>query len=178
MGFFKRGTKPPRPEQVQEEWRRGVHALNDIRRYGIVCPGYLQDLSAKRVIDFAYLPEDKVLLLASMDGQYPYWASITNVNDVETNTAIADAILFEDFSSFTRTHPKLSNLMSDRYRRRFTVLDGSIKTPFEYGFSSEPDQVKYWGRHVASGVLQHYRQIKDLCKLRELDGSYLAFLRS
>ena len=178
MGFFKHGTKPPRPEHMQEERWQGVHALNDIRRYGLVNPNYPQDLSAKRVIDFAYLPEDKVLLLASMDGQYPYWASITDVNDMETNTAIADAILFEDFSSFTCTHPKLSNLMCDRYRRRFTVLDGSITTPFEYGFSSEPGQVKYWGTWVAGGVMRHYHQIKELCKLRELDGSYLGFLRS
>ena len=177
MGFFKHATRPPRPDHWPDE-QQGVHALNEIKRYGLVSPHYPQDLDAKRVIDFAYLPKDKVLLLASMDGQYPYWASVTDVDDVETNTAVANAILFEGFSSFTSTHPYLSKLMCDRYRRRFFVLDGDIKTPFEYGFSSEPEQVKYWGRHLAVGISRHYSEIRSLCKLRELDGSYLAFLRS
>ena len=177
MGLFKYGAKPPRPDNLPQE-RRSTHAHNEIEHYGLVSPRYPQDLSARRVIDFAYLPGDKVLLLASMDGSYPYWASVTDIDDVETNTAIADTILFEGFSSFTSTHPKLSNLMSNRYRRRFSVNGGNITTPFEYGFSSEPDQVKYWGRHLAIGISRHYREIRELCTLRELDGSYLTFLRS
>lgn len=178
MGFFKRTGKPPRPGYPQEEWRQSVHALNEIGRYGLVSPSYPQDLTARRVIDFTFLPEDKVLLLASMDGQYPYWASITDVGDVETNEPIADAMLFEDFSSFTSMRPKLYNLTHDRYRRRFSVVGGAINTPFEYGFSSEPEQIRYWGHHLAVGILRHYREIKELCKVRELDGDYLAFLRS
>lgn len=178
MSFFKRTGKPPLPEHLQAGHGQSVHALNEIRRYGLVTPGYPQDLSAKRVIDFAYLPGDRVLLLGSMDGQYPYWASVTDIDDVDTNTAIADAVLFEGFSSFTSTYPKLGSLMDNRYRRRFSVMGGDIKTPFEYGFSSEPGQIKYWGRHMAVGIQRHYHEIKELCKLRELDGSYLALLRS
>ena len=178
MGFFKRTGKPPQPQHLQTKQLQGVHALNDIRRYGLVSPGYPQDLNAKRFIDFAFLPQDKVLLLASMDGQYPYWVSVTDIDDVETNTGVADAILFEDFSSFTSTHPKLSDLTCDRYRRRFSVIGGAIHTPFEYGFSSEPEQVKYWGQHLAVSISRHYREVKELCMLRELDGGYLALLRS
>lgn len=173
MGLFRRVTKSSHPKH-----QRDVHPLNEIRLYDLVDPRYPQDLAAKRVIDFAFLPDDKLLLVASMDGTYPYWISVTDVDDLETNTAIADAVLFEDFSSFTSTHPKLSGLMCDRYRRRFYVSGGNINTPFEYGFSSEPDQVKYWGRHVAVGISRHYHEAKELCKLRELDGGYLTFLQS
>lgn len=177
MGLFKHTAKPPQPENWQAG-RQGAHVLNEIEHYGLVNPNYPQDLDAKRTIDFAFLPDDKMLLVASMDGAYPYWVSVTSVDDVETNTAIADAVLFESFSTFTSLHPKLSNLMCDRYRRRFSVSDGTIHTPFEYGFSSEPEQIKYWGRHAAVGIRRHYHEVKELCRLRALDGSYLPFLQS
>ena len=178
MSFFKRAGKPPQPKHPQTVQRQSARTLNEIDRYGLVSPRYPQDLSARRTIDFAFLPGNKVLLLASMDGQYPYWASVTDVDDLETNTTVADTILFEDFSSFTSTHPKLSNLMCDRYRRRFSVIDSTINTPFDYGFSSEPEQIKYWGQHLAVGIARHYHEIRELCRLRELDGTYLVFLRS
>lgn len=170
------GIWDPKPQQPTSQ--QNVHDLNQVKCYGLVSPNYPQDLDAKRVIDFACLPQGKVLLLASMDGAYPYWVSVTDIDNVETNTDVANAILFDRFSSFTSTHPELIRIMDNRYRRRFTVSDGSIKTPFEYGFSSEPDQVRYWGHHVATGLLWHYREVRELCALRELDGNYLSFLRS
>ena len=50
---------------------RDTHRLNQVGSYGLVTPGYPQDLSSRRVIEFVYLPHDEVLILASMDGQYP-----------------------------------------------------------------------------------------------------------
>ena len=172
QGFQKWGKgRTHNPEQ-------GVHGLNQVARFDPVKPGYPQDLSARRVIDFAYLPHDEVLILASMDGQYPFWVSRTGVHDVETNTAVANAVLFDDFSTFSSLFPQLNALMRDCYRRRFSLVGTNITTPFDYGFSSEPEQIKYWGRHMAQGISSHYRQIKELCAYRELDGQYLGFLKS
>lgn len=162
----------------RERGERSIRELNQVMRFDPMTPGYPQDLSSRRVIDFAYLPHDEVLILASMDGQYPCWVSRTGVHDIETNTAVANAALFDDFSTFTSLFPKLNSLMRDRYRRRFTLQGTDIKTPFDYGFSSEPDQVKYWGQHMARGISNHYLRIKEMCRYRELDGQYLGFLRS
>lgn len=171
-GFQKRGQKHDR------EQRRGIHDLNQVARFDLATPGYPQDLSTRRVIEFAYLPGDEVLILGSMDGQYPFWVSQTSVHDVETNTAIADAVLFDDFSTFTNRFTKLGALTRNRYQRRFNLSGTSINTPFDYGFSSEPDQIKYWGRFMAQGISSHYLRIKELCAYRELDGRYLGFLKS
>ena len=173
QGFHKHGK-----DQGQERQSESVSSLNQVASLDPVTPGYPQDLSARRVIDFAYLPHDEVLILASMDGQYPFWVSRTGVHDVEANTAVANAVLFDDFSSFTSLYPKLNALMENRYRRRFSLSGTSITTPFDYGFSSKPDQIKYWGRHMAQGISSHYRRIKELCAYRELDGRYLGFLES
>ena len=172
QGFQKCGKgRAPEP-------RRDVRSLNQVLRLDPVTPGYPQDLSARRVIEFAYLPQDEVLILASMDGQYPFWVSRTGVHDVETNTAVANAVLFDGFSTFTSLFPQLNALMRDCYRRRFTLSGTSITTPFDYGFSSEPDQIQYWGRYMAQGISSHYRYLKELCAYRELDGRYLGFLES
>lgn len=157
---------------------RSVYELNEVTLFNPVKPGYPQDLSTRRVIDFAYLPHDEVLILASMDGQYPCWVSRTGVHDIETNTAVANAALFDDFSTYTSLFPKLNSLMQDCYRRRFSLQGTDIKTPFDYGFSSEPGQIKYWGQHMARGISSHYRRIKDMCTYRELDGRYLGLLES
>lgn len=177
MDLFKHMSKSMQRSD-SHKIRPDVLALNDIERYGLVSPRVTQDLEKSREVKFAFLPDDKVLLLASVDGWFPYWASVTDVDDVGTNTAIADAVLFGDFSTFTSTYPKLENLMSHRYRRWFHVSGGHIKTPFEYGFSEEPDQLQNWGGWLAKGVSRHYREIRELCKLRELDGRYLPLLRS
>lgn len=172
QGFQKHG------KSQEQGHGRSVYELNEVARFNPVTPGYLQDLGARRVIDFAYLPHDEVLILASMDGQYPCWVSRTGVHDIKTNTAVANAVLFDDFSTFTSLFPKLNSLMQGCYRRRFTLMGTDIKTPFDYGFSSEPDQIKYWGQHIARGISSHYRRIKELCAYRELHGQYLGFLRS
>lgn len=157
---------------------RSVYELNEVSFFNPVTPGYPQVLSARRVIDFAYLPHDEVLILMSMDGQYPCWVSRTGVHDIETNTAVANAVLFDDFSAYTSLFPKLNSLMQDCYRRRFTLQGTDIKTPFDYGFSSEPGQIEYWGQHMARGISSHYRRIKEMCTYRELDGRYLGLLES
>lgn len=155
-----------------------VHSLNQVVHFNPVTPSYPQDLSTRRVIDFVYLPHDEVLILASMDGQYPCWVSRTAISDIETNTAIANAVLFDDFTTFTSQFPLLNRLTQDCYRRRFTLSGACITTPFDYGFPSDPGQIKYWGRYVASGISSHYDRIKKLCTYRELDGQYLSFLTS
>ena len=175
-GFQKYGKWPERDQGGGRE--RDVHNLNRIADFDPVKPNYPQDLSARRVIEFVYLPQAEVLILASMDGQYPFWVSRTAIGDIETNTAIANGVLFEDFSTFTMLYPKLNALIEYRYRRRFNLADGKINTPFDYGFSSEPDQIKYWGRYMAQGIASHYRHIKELCTYRELDGQYLGFLEA
>ena len=162
----------------REQGKRSIYDLNQVVRFGTVKPGYPQDLSTRRVIDFAYLPHDEVLVMASMDGQYPCWVSRTGVHDIETNTSVADAALFGDFSTFTSLFPKLNSLVQDRYRRRFTLSGTDITTPFDYGFSSEPGQIKYWGQHMARGISSHYLRVKEMCRYRELDGQYLGSLRS
>ncbi len=82
----------------QEKDEKDVSCLNLVSGYGLVKPGYRQDLSRSRIIEFAYLPEnEKVVLLGSMDGFYPYWISETDIGDTETNTAIVESILCKDF---------------------------------------------------------------------------------
>ena len=88
---------------------KDIRNLNLVPRYGPVKPGYRQDLSSKRILEFAYLPDDeKVVLLGSMDGAYPYWISETDIGDIETNTAIVESLLHTDFSSFTARNGKIS----------------------------------------------------------------------
>lgn len=154
-----------------------VSGLNQIRKHKPVTPGYRQDLSRQRVIEFAYLPDDQVLLLGSMDGQYPYWVSVSDVKDTETNTEILNRILFDEFTEFTRTWPILDGMMQHRYRRRFCLRNGEITTPFDYGISSEPGQQAYWGSMMAKAIYRHWHEIRDLCRYRELDGRYLEFLK-
>lgn len=153
-----------------------VSSLNLVREYGEVKPRYKQNLANTRIVEFAYLPDDQLLLLGSMDGQYPYWVSITKVNDVSTNEDVLRSILFDDFSVYTKTWPDIDNIIKNSYRRRFALCDGSMKTPFDYGLSSDPDQVPYWPQHMARGIYSHYLQLKELCRFREADGKYLDFL--
>ncbi|MBQ2305324.1 MAG: hypothetical protein II181_04410, partial [Firmicutes bacterium] len=69
----------------KDKVERDISYLNLVSRYESVKPGYKQDLSVNRVIEFVYLPDDeKVVLLGSMDGAYPYWISETDINDIET----------------------------------------------------------------------------------------------
>ncbi|MBR2596260.1 MAG: hypothetical protein IKE06_08065, partial [Solobacterium sp.] len=53
--------------------RQDITGLNQIKNYEPVKPIKRQDLNRSRVIEFTFLPDDQVLLLGSMDGQYPYW---------------------------------------------------------------------------------------------------------
>ena len=155
-----------------------VSDLNMVSHYGIVKPNYEQDLSSKRAIDFVYMPDGKVVLLGSMDGQYPYWVSETDIDDVETNTAIVNSILNDDFSSFTQSGGKMYWKLNDHYRRRISVSGDKVTTPFDHGYASEKDQKQYWGKFIAQDIRHHHAHLKELCELRELDGKYLEFLQS
>ena len=157
--------------------RQDITGLNQIKNYEPVKPIKRQDLNRSRVIEFTFLPDDQVLLLGSMDGQYPYWVSVSNVKDTETNTEILNRILFDEFTEFTRTWPILDGMMQHRYRRRFCLRNGEITTPFDYGISSEPGQQAYWGSMMAKAIYRHWHEIRDLCRYRELDGRYLEFLK-
>ncbi len=156
---------------------KDIRNLNLVPRYGPVKPGYRQDLSSKRILEFAYLPDDeKVVLLGSMDGAYPYWISETDIGDIETNTAIVESLLHTDFSSFTARNGKISRKLEDRYRRRILVSDRDVTTPFGHGYAKE--QPQYWSRFIAGDLCSYYKRLKTLCRERELEGRYLTFLRS
>ena len=157
--------------------RQDITGLNQIKNYEPVKPIKRQDLNRSRVIEFTFLPDEQVLLLGSMDGQYPYWVSVSDVKDTETNTEILNRILFDEFTEFTRTWPILDEMMQHRYRRRFCLRNGEITTPFDYGISSEPGQQAYWGSMMAKAIYRHWHEIRDLCRYRELDGRYLEFLK-
>ena len=161
----------------QETHERDVNHLNLVSYYGSVKPGYTQDLSSKRVVDFIYLPDDeKVVLLGSMDGSYPYWVSETDIGDIETNTAIVESMLHDDFSSFTGSSGELYRKIEYYYRRRILVSGNDVKTPFGHGYSKE--QPQYWSKYIAQDICYYHKRLKKLCEERELGGRYLEFLRS
>lgn len=158
--------------------KKDVSYLNLISRYGAVKPGNRMDLNGKRIIEFAYLPdEDKVVLIGSMDGYYPYWISETDISDVQTNTAIVESMLHEEFSSFAKMDGAVYQKLKNCYRRRITVSGNEvIKTPFDHGYAKE--QPQYWGRFIAKDICSYYKRLKKLCGERELDGRYLEFLQA
>lgn len=168
MNLFKKNDKEILPD---------VSDLNLVSQYGTVKPNYPQDLSEKRVIDFAYLSNEKVILLGSMDGAYPYWVSETDINDIKTNTAIAEEILHGDFSSFTSVNIKLFWKLKDCFRRRISVSGNNVTTPFDHGYSNKPDQLQYWSKFIAQDIYHYHTHLKEMCKVRELDGRYLEFLQ-
>ena len=166
--------KPFKRKDIDE---KDISYLNLIPRYGLVKPGYRQDLSSRRILELAYLPEDeKVVLLGSMDGVYPYWISETGIGDTETNTAIVEGMLHKDFSSFTGMSGELSRKLGDCYRRRILVSGHDVKTPFDHGYAKE--QPQYWSRFIAQDICFYHERLKKLCRERELDGRYLEFLRA
>lgn len=160
----------------KETEKKDIGYLNRVPVYGPVRPGYRQDLS-RRIIEFAYLPDnEKVVLLGSMNGSYPYWISETEISDTETNTAIVDSMLFQDFSSFTAMNGEIYRKLENCYRRRIAVSGDEVITPFDHGYAKE--QPEYWGRYIAGDICFHYRRLKKLCRERELDGRYLEFLQA
>lgn len=161
----------------QDKEEKDIGSLNLISRYGPVKPGYRQDLSSKRILEFAYRPDDeKVVLLGSMDGSYPYWISETDIGDTETNTAVVESVLHKDFSSFTAVNGELFRRLKDCYRRRIVVSGDDVTTPFDHGYAKE--QPQYWSRFIAGDICFYYKRLKKLCAERELDGRYLEFLRA
>ena len=166
-----------RKKEKDEKDNKDISYLNLVPRYGLVKPGYRQDLSSKRTIEFAYLPdEEKVVLLGSMNGSYPYWISETDISDTETNTAIVECILYKDFSSFTEMNGKIFWKLEDCYRRRILISGDDVHTPFDHGYAKE--QPEYWSKYIAQDISFHYKRLKRFCEERELGGRYLEFLRA
>ena len=161
----------------KDKVERDISYLNLVSHYEAVKPGYRQDLSVNRVIEFVYLPdEEKVVLLGSMDGAYPYWISETDINDIETNTAVVESILHDDFSSFTALNGELFWKLNDCYKRRIQVSGDIVSTPFGHGYAK--DQPEYWGKFIAGDICSYYDRLKKLCTERELDGRYIEFLQA
>lgn len=137
----------------------------------------LKGISSTRVIEFAYLTDDQVLLVASRDGQFPYWIPKTAIQDIEINARILNQILFDDFIVFTRIWPELYKDMRHCYRRRIYITDRMIKeTPFGYGLSDVPNQIKNWGKLIANSLDKHLQHTKERCKYREMEGKNLETL--
>ena len=154
-----------------------INYLNLVEHYRLVKPNNKLDSDGKRVIEFAYLPEDeKVVLIGSIDGFYPFWISETDIDDIKTNTAIVDSILHKDFSSYARMDGKLYQKLKDCYRRKILISDGNANTPFDHGYAKE--QPEYWGKFIAEDICSYYKRLKNLCKERELEGRYLDFLEA
>ena len=162
--------------KTQDKDEKDISYLNLISQYGLIKPAYRQDLSSKRTVEFAYLPDDnKAVLLGSMDGSYPYWISETDIDDIETNSAIIENVLHKDFSSFTGMEGEIYWKLKDSYRRRILVSDDEVKTPFGHGYAKQ--QPQYWCRFIAKDIYDHHKRLKEFCKERELDGRYLLFLQ-
>ncbi len=160
----------------QDKEEKDVSCLNQVSRYGTVKPGYKQDLSSRRIIEFAYLPdEEKVVLLGSAGGYYPYWISETDISDIETNTAVIEDMLHKDFSSFSEM-PEVYRKLKDCYRRRIVVSGDEVSTPFDHGYAKQ--QPEYWSRFIAGDICSRYKRLKEMCRERELDGRYLEFLQA
>ena len=163
--------------RIKDNVEKDISYLNLVSRYESVKPGYRQDLSVNRVIEFVYLPdEEKVVLLGSMDGAYPYWISETDINDIETNTAVVESILHDDFSSFTALNGELFRKLNDCYKRRILVSGDKVSTPFGHGYAK--DQPEYWSKFIAGDICSYYDRLKKLCTERELDGRYIEFLQA
>ena len=161
----------------REKEEKDISYLNLVTRDKLVKPGYEQDLSSRRTIEFAYLPDnEKVVLLGSMDGSYPYWISETDISDIETNTAIVESMLRKDFSAFTGIYGEVSRKLKDCYRRRIRILGNDVNTPFGHGYAKE--QPQYWSRFIAGDICSYYKRLKELCGERELEGRYLEFLQA
>lgn len=152
-----------------------VSSLNQISCYETVKPVYAQDLKKKRTIEFAYA-DTKVIIIGSMDGNYPYWVSETEIDDIETNAAIAESILHEEYSSFTQTGKGLYSKLNDLYRRGIYCFGDDVKTPFGHGYAKE--QPENWGWFIARDIYHYHIRLKEMCKVRELDGRYLEFLQA
>lgn len=160
----------------QDKEEKDVSYLNQVSCYGLTEPNYKQDLSKTRIIEFAYIPdEEKVFLLGSTGGYYLYWISETDISDIETNTAIVESILHQDFSAFTQMGVEITRKLKDCYRRRIVISGDDVKTPFDHGYAKQ--QPEYWGRFIAGDICSYYKRLKDLCLERELDGRYLEFLK-
>ncbi|WP_459129623.1 hypothetical protein [Guggenheimella bovis] len=151
--------------------------LNLVTKQHTIKPNYKQDLSIQRVIDFYYLENDMVLLEGSMDGQFPYWISITAVDDTKTNAEILERVLFDEFTIFTTFLPEVSEKKSGCYHRRIMIQHGEIETPFNKRYLSDPRERKRWGHYLAEDIKRHDIELKDLCKWREMDGKYLDVLK-
>ena len=163
--------------QKMEKEEKDISRLNQVSNYGLIRPNHKQDLSTQRIIEFAYLPEEeKVVLLGSMNGYYPYWISETEIRDTETMTEILESMLWEDFSSFTELNGKIYGKLKDTYRRRILLSGDDVRTPFDHGYAKE--QPQYWSRFIASDISSHYQRLKILCRERELNGRYLEFLKA
>lgn len=161
----------------QEKEIKDTNPLNQISHYGLVKPNYKQDLNSQRVIEFAYLSEEeKVILIGSMSGYYPYWISITDIRDTETNTAILEKVLWDSFSSFSELSGEIRGKLKDAYRRRIMIADGDVRTPFGHGYAKE--QPEYWSRFIAGDISAYYQRLTAFCRERELDGRYLVFLEA
>lgn len=155
-----------------------IDDLNMVSHYEIVKPNYTQNLNEHRVIDFIYTSDKRVVLLGSMDGQYPYWVSETDIDNIETNTSIMESILHGNYSLFIREGGDLYWKLKNHYRRRIYISGNNVRTPFDHGYSNDKDQLKYWGRFIAQDIFYYHNRLKKLCEIREFNGRYLEFLQS
>lgn len=169
MNSYKRKNKGILPD---------INGLNKVSHYEIVTPNYSQNLNKQRAIDFIYVSDDKVILLGSMDGQYPYWVSETDIADIDTNTSILESILHGNYSCFIRESGDLYWKLKDHYRRRIYINGNNVRTPFDHGYANDKDQLQYWGMFIARDIYHYYIRLKKLCEIRESNGRYLEFLQS
>lgn len=100
--------------------------------------------------------EQEVIIVGVADNNFIYWLSVTKMDDVETNEKILDYI--------TTTEPTIFGSESH-------VID---KTKYNY----EKLRRMYWAEiKYAGNIMYHYKEMKELCRIREANGKYLEIMR-
>lgn len=145
-----------------------------------------------RSITFYYTDDGRVIMIGSADNNYIYWLSLTELEDTATNSAIFDhvsqlepTVFGHAYTALRKTNYTAHNLRG-YYHDSLTLAQAHIQmeerlmwvTPFDNGgYSASQDQIKYHGQFFARDIRENYSKLKQLCKIREADGSYIAVMQ-
>lgn len=155
-------------------------SLNMIKENNSKIANYdLSDLEVS--IEFRINYKKQVLIIGRLDNNYICWYSITNIDDVENNSAI--------FNYLANKRPELIsdeyNANPDKYEDISTWLTGKIyrintnggkwATPFgcNYGLVNE----KLHGKFFAGDIKSYYDKNINLCEWRNLNNNYVEILK-
>lgn len=168
---------------MSDNIENNIDQENLIYKFGVVEPNYHKDLNKEREFTFGFLPNGKLILIGSMDWQYPYWLSISDVNDTDMNSKILQHILFDEFSSFTNIWEKknaykknIGDISKTVYNRPFYIKEGEITLPHKFKWSGNLADKSTWPRALAESMPKNYATLKGWCMARECKGDYREIL--